>query len=75
MLPPRRRSFVPAAAVAVLSAYRKQSMQPTLNLGQPFSVLEAFLSLPKSPAYFMSNLIANCAQPDTGGPFGEVSGR
>ena len=25
--------------------------------------------------YFMSNLIASCAQPDCGGPFDELSGR
>jgi len=29
----------------------------------------------RNPRYFMSNLIASCAQPDTGGPFDEVSGR
>jgi hypothetical protein len=29
----------------------------------------------RTPRYFMSNLIASCAQPDTGGPFDEVSGR
>jgi hypothetical protein len=28
-----------------------------------------------TPRYFMSNLIASCAQPDTGAPFDEVSGR
>jgi len=25
--------------------------------------------------YFVSNLIVSCAQPEAGGPFGEVSGR
>lgn len=28
-----------------------------------------------TPHYFMSNLIVSCAQPDAGGPFGDVSGR
>jgi hypothetical protein len=28
-----------------------------------------------TPRYFTSNLIASCAQPDTGGPFDELSGR
>jgi hypothetical protein len=30
---------------------------------------------PGTPRYCVSNLIASCAQPDTGGPFDEVSGR
>lgn len=28
-----------------------------------------------TPRHCISNLIASCAQPDTGGPFDEVSGR
>ncbi len=28
-----------------------------------------------TPGYFVSNWIASCAQPDTGGPFDAVSGR
>ena len=39
------------------------------------SVLEALKSLPQSRRHFISNLIVSCAQPDAGGPFGEVSGR
>lgn len=27
------------------------------------------------PRYLISNLIASCAQPDSGGPYDEVSGR
>jgi hypothetical protein len=29
----------------------------------------------RTPRYFVSNLIASCTQPDTGGPFDALSGR